>query len=539
MDGPGETRTIFYIKDMMSDDLTDVINKVRSTDYSNKMVPVFFRNRPELLDELRLFTCDVTVDEKKEVMQRLYHFINEIRSVPICPICETNPKKFRDFTKGYYKTCGDSQCAKCHNKKTGDQTRLKKYGDTCFFRTGEFKQKYKNALGVDNAFQLESVKQKIKQTNLERYGVDHPMKNKEISDRAHAKLRNNNIKIIDEKIGGLDFNVDIIRTDSFGEYTVFCKDCKNSSTLLNSYFNYRMRNGIKPCLSCVPIERYVSRTHAEVFDFIKTISDEVPKVNERQTLKLSNGKFAEMDLYYPESNIGIEINGIFYHGELFKHRMYHQEKKIAAMESGIKLISIWQDYWDDPIKQSIIKSRLLYIFGKIPKRLYARKLRILNVSHQDCKLFLESNHLQGFVKSSIRFGLFDGNELLSVMTFSKEKNGYKLQRFCNKLNTTVVGGADKLFKHFLRNSDGLPIVTYAAMDWSDGGLYEKLDFVKSGITPPSYWWIIKNERKNRFSLRKSELVKRGANPDKSERDIMYEQRSWRIYDCGNLRYVYG
>jgi hypothetical protein len=35
--------------------------------------------------------------------------------------------------------------------------------------------------------------------------------------------------------------------------------------------------------------------------------------------------------------------------------------------------------------------------------------------------------------------------------FKKQSNEWEMIRFCNKLNTNIIGGASKLFKHFLQN----------------------------------------------------------------------------------------
>jgi hypothetical protein len=89
--------------------------------------------------------------------------------------------------------------------------------------------------------------------------------------------------------------------------------------------------------------------------------------------------------------------------------------------------------------------------------------------------------LQGKDKSSIKLGLFYNNELVSVMTFGRRKitgkSSFELIRFCSKLNTQVIGGANKLFKYFINNYwDEKEITTYADKRWSNGKLYEKLGF---------------------------------------------------------------
>ena len=92
--------------------------------------------------------------------------------------------------------------------------------------------------------------------------------------------------------------------------------------------------------------------------------------------------------------------------------------------------------------------------------------------------FLDNNHVQGYTHASTSLGLYHNNELISIMTFGKnrfKKNSNELEmvRFCNKLNTTIIGGASKLFKHFVNNynDSGLDIISFADRRFFDGKLY--------------------------------------------------------------------
>ena len=116
-----------------------------------------------------------------------------------------------------------------------------------------------------------------------------------------------------------------------------------------------------------------------------------------------------------------------------------------------------------------------------------------------------------------------------------EKKGegvYELLRFCNKLNTTVVGGASKLLKHFIKTVNPKSIISYADKRWSNGNLYEKLGFIHTHDSKPNYFYIVNNKRENRFSYRKDILVKEGYDKTKTEHEIMLERKIYRIYDCG-------
>jgi len=113
---------------------------------------------------------------------------------------------------------------------------------------------------------------------------------------------------------------------------------------------------------------------------------------------------------------------------------------------------------------------------------------------------------------------------------------YELLRFCNKLNTNVIGGASKLFKYFINNYKPVEITTYADRSISQGKLYKILGFELQGKTQPNYYYIIDGIRCHRFNYRKDKLIKQGFDSNKTEHEIMIEQKIFRIYDSGNLKY---
>jgi hypothetical protein len=255
-----------------------------------------------------------------------------------------------------------------------------------------------------------------------------------------------------------------------------------------------------------------------------------------------NGK--ELDIFIPSHNIAIEFDGLYWHSELYKPSNYHLNKTIECEEQGIQLIHIFEDEW--LFKQDIVKSRLMNILGLTPNKIYGRKTEIKEVSPKETRLFLESNHIQGFCNSLIKLGLYHNNELVSVMTFgglrkimgTKSKEGsYELLRFCNKLNTTVIGGADKLLKYFIKNHQPKEIISYADRRWSQGNLYEKLGFTHVNNSIQNYFYIINKNREYRFKYRKDILIKQGFDSNSTERQIMLDRGIYRIYDCGNKKYL--
>ena len=178
-----------------------------------------------------------------------------------------------------------------------------------------------------------------------------------------------------------------------------------------------------------------------------------------------------------------------------------------------------------------------------PERIYARKCQIKEVTHIDSKKFLNMNHIQGQLNSSIRLGLYLDDELVSLMTFgglrkalgtSQKDGSYELLRFCNKLNTTVIGGANKLLKNFINLYKPKEIISYADRRWSIGNLYIKLGFDLNHYSQPNYFYVINDKRNNRFNYRKDVLIKEGFDKNKTEHEIMLERKIYRIYDSGTI-----
>lgn len=282
-----------------------------------------------------------------------------------------------------------------------------------------------------------------------------------------------------------------------------------------------------------------SKGEIDLLNFIQSLGFNIVP-NEREILC---GK--ELDIFIPQLNIAIEYNGIYFHSDKFKNKNDHLNKTKECELKGIRLIHIWESDW--LYRNEIIKSNLINILNKTPNKIYARKCEIREISSKISNEFLINNHIQGNCLSKINLGLYYNNELISVMTFGKlrknlgnisQKDHYELLRFCNKLNTSVIGGASKLFKYFLKNYKPKNIISYANRDWSKGNLYDKLGFKLINYTPPGYHYYKSKIKYNRFNFRKDILVKQGYDSNKTEFQIMDELGYNRVWNCGNIKYEY-
>ena len=277
-----------------------------------------------------------------------------------------------------------------------------------------------------------------------------------------------------------------------------------------------------------------SKGEREVVSFLQSLGFENIECNKRTIV---DG--IELDMFLPEVNVAIEYDGLYWHNELKVDKNYHLNKTNECNKHGIHLIHIFEDEWHN--KQDIVKSMISNAVNKSPDRIFARKCKIKTVNEKDKKVFLIENHLQGDARSSINLGLYYDGELVSLMTFcaprvnlgrKNEEGTYELLRFCSKINFNVVGGASKLFKSFLRDYNPRKIITYSDNRWAIGKTYEKLGFKLMHISKPNYFYVVKNERENRFKYRKDRLVLEGFDKNKTEHEIMLERGIYRIYDCG-------
>ena len=286
-----------------------------------------------------------------------------------------------------------------------------------------------------------------------------------------------------------------------------------------------------------------SSFETELLDYIQSIIPDKKIIeNDRYILE---GK--EIDIYIPELKIAFEANGLIWHSEKFNlDKNYHLNKTKQCLKQGIQLIHIFEDEWQ--YKQEICKSRISNILNCSNNKIFARKCKIKEVSFKESREFINMNHIQGNVLSKIRYGLYYNDELVSIMTFGKQRlnvkgkkaiNSYELLRFCSKIGYNVIGGADKLFQHFIKNHKPDTIISFADRRWSNGNLYNVLGFDKYNESEPSYSYVINKKRVNRFTLRKDVLVsKYGCSPEITEKKFCKSKGWYRIYDCGCLCYIW-
>jgi DNA-directed RNA polymerase subunit RPC12/RpoP len=440
------------------------------------------------------------------------------------------------------------------------QTSLKHYGSTCAMASPEVKKKIKalyiEKYGTEFPTQCKEVQDKTKKTNLERYGCENVFQSEEIKDKSKItklekygdstysnrdKAVKTQYKIMYNKMINSDrlkskviplFTESEYVNNSHEKYTKFiwkCLKCEKP-------FEDHMANGrIPTCTHCFPRERISSIKEKELYEFCKSFEENVI-ANDRSVL---NGR--EIDIYFPDHKLGIEFNGLYWHSELNgKDKYYHIDKTSDAEESGIKLIHIFEDEWNN--KQDIVKSMITTRLGKTTNKVHARKCSIKECNSTDAESFFDKNHLQGHINASLNIGLYFNDELISLISVGKprfnKQYDYEILRFCNKLNFIINGAFSKLYNYFIETYNPLSVITYSDRRFGKGNVYLNSGFEYVSTSKPSYFYMQNyTDRISRMQFQKHKIsLLEGFDSNLTEWQNMQLNGYDRIWDCGHSIY---
>lgn len=477
-------------------------NKVMNIKYKiNDEVDIPIELIPKGMTVKVIVSCDICKKEN-EITYRSY--INSLKyGFYSCHKCKHIKRKMTNSTK-----YNDINFNNIEKRK---KTHIEKYG--CYYNNRDkSKLTCEERYGFDNVSKVKSIRDKKEETMLNRWGVINPTYIESINfiNSIEGYVRHN----VDEKT-----------------HTIKCKEGHLYDINTNLFYS-RYYRGINTCTICNKLDSVSSSYESLIFDFINENYD-------GDIIQSYRDKY-EIDIFIPQFNLGIEINGLYWHSSKFKEKNYHLNKTKYFEKKGIRIVHIWED--DIIFKCEIIKSILLNLIKK-SKRIFARQCEIREINDSFItKGFLEENHIQGFnnnIKKAI--GLFYNNELVSLMCFNDlegrkriKDNGFNINRFCNKLNTSVVGGASKLLKFFIHKYNPKYIISYADYSFSKGDLYFNLGFNIDNITYPDYKYVVGSKRIHKSNFKKEKLGIKNENI--SEREFTELNNIYRIYDCGKIKY---
>lgn len=407
-----------------------------------------------------------------------------------------------------------------------DKTNLKKYGVTNVAKNKDIGKKISNSLrdpltqakrieaslekyGTEYPSQCEAVKDKTAKTNLEKYGVKYSIQSPSVYTKARQRQM-------------------MVRRGNPGIAKRIAQ-----STHLTCISKY----GVDwPCQ--LPQCKRASNGRSKINDdFYKVLDSH--NINYIEEFPI--GKYS-YDVLLPDTKTLIEINPTYTHNAIGNHwgsgldKFYHRDKTNVGINNGYRVIHIWQ--WDDI-------DRILAML-KDKELIYARNCEVRVITQQTANEFLNTHHLQSSVTGQkICIGLYYENQLIEVMTFGtpryNKKYQWELLRLATHCDYKVIGGASKLFSHFIKNNNPQSIISYCDRSKFTGDVYDRIGMKLDEVTEPNKIWS-----KSDMKITNNLLLSRGYdqlfNTDfgkgTSNEGLMLKDGWLPVYDCGQYRFIW-
>jgi hypothetical protein len=431
------------------------------------------------------------ISENASILERVYCLKNDLTERPCCKNCGTTVTFQGKVTVGYAKYCS-TKCANMHDEKKQ-----------------KTKERFKTKYGIDSPAKIPSVKEKIRKSRLTN------------TFESLKRFSNYAIPLFSiEEYHGCGYK---------NLYPWKCVNC-------NKKFLFYVYSGEIP--RCPHCKDGRSQPENELIKEVKKVYNKSLVLGSRKILLSKK----ELDIYIPSEKLAIEYNGLYWHSDKWNNDSnYHLSKTEECEKLGIQLIHVFGD--ELHFKSDIVFSRIASMLKKSQTRIYARKCKCIQINSSESQKFLERNHIQGGCRSNVRYGLFYENVLVAVMTFGKPRftkdHEWELLRFANVINTNVIGGASKLFSKFVKEHGPQSVVSYADRRWSQGKLYDVLEFNHIRTSKPAYWYtkdFLARESRVKYQKHKLSNLLDEFDQNLTEIENMKNAGYHRIWDCGNLVY---
>jgi len=506
----------------------DLIQEIKKTllNKNNKITPWHNRKKEyaTLKNEIILHTSFLEKD--RDLIERIHCLLNNITELPMCPVCKKTPLTYYRSLNNYSRTCSQ-KCVLPETFQIRKETTIN--NGNLLIGSKEFieKSKITKKERYNNESYCNSEKAKI--TCLTRYGVDNPAKSEAVKKKISQNTKNSKKlrNIYGEDIYSLLNNPDILeQLNSKSSIREISKKTGIKYTTLWSKFYKKLK-----------LKYHNSGFENEVAEFIEKYID-----IKRRDRSLG----FEIDILIEKKNLAIECNGIYWHSydnfETSAQKNKHLTRSKKCQDNNLFLLHIFEHEWEN--KKEIVKSIILNKIGVYHTKYFARKLQLREVTTKEANLFYEDNHIQGGSSNIGKsLGLFNNNELVQCMSIGKSrfnKNDIELTRMCNKINTIVVGGNERLFAYFIRTQDYKKLISYCDISKFSGKSYLKMGFSYVGDTKPNYVWCKHLNTLSRYQTQKHKLKDFLMKFDNSlsEAENMFANKYRRLWNCGNKKFIW-
>lgn len=248
--------------------------------------------------------------DSSSVLESLMRICKNIEKHPVCPICHENPCKFL----GHYNNMFSKTCSvRCSKSMNGKKSRI---GD----RKEKIKEVVKEKYGVDNVFQLDNVKDKIKKTK-KRLHDNETWNNRQKAKETTVKKYGGKSYFSDEnkKVKSIQKKNDTVKR-KYGVKNVFQYEEVKDKIKKSMIERYGVPNPAQiECLKQVR-KRHECETRLKNGTFNKSLEED--RIYKSLILKFDDVKRQykseeyphRCDFYIPSLDLYIEYNGHWTHG---------------------------------------------------------------------------------------------------------------------------------------------------------------------------------------------------------------------------------
>ncbi len=368
----------------------------------------------------------------------------------------------------------------------------------CAKKSDDKKMKMKEVYSLRTDTQRRTTNAKREATNIQKYGVAFHMQRPEIQEKAIKKLPQKLSSEILCKLNDKDYLHELHIGQQLTSTEIADLIGCSPSTAFNSLKN-----------QLGEVQRFNTTSQQRgIVDFIRRFGVEVI-VNDKTT-------GIELDVYIPEHNLAIELNGLFWHSHnphimpiKDTTKFKHQKKIEICKEYNIQLLQFTDHQWDN--QSDIVKSIIASKLGKSSVIIGARKLSVEQVSNKEASSFFDSNHLQGGkVNGHVNIALKNHDGIIFCISVGKSrfknKADWEILRMASKINVNIPGGFSKVLA-FLSTATNVKgtLLSYADKCISTGNGYSACGFQYTGDTGPSYFWTDGNHIVSRYQAMKKNL----------------------------------
>lgn len=154
------------------------------------------------------------LDENVTLKERLFNIKNKKTNVDICPVCKINKLEWNSKYSRYKNACSNKLCKNTYSLNNKDiqkekerrnkisinqknksieekklirdkikKTNIERYGVDSYAKSKQFKKNMKENYGYISPFELKDTHKKSRDTLIERYGCDHNFKINEVKEK--------------------------------------------------------------------------------------------------------------------------------------------------------------------------------------------------------------------------------------------------------------------------------------------------------------------------------------------------------------------